>query len=107
MMIGEEIIIQEDKQIKTILTDKVLNVKRGDKALITKRGITYLTGEARGKTEFVNNPENIRYDIDNISKIIVRALMSRCEELEEYMNDYDIKKSELYECVGDELEKFI
>ena len=107
MMIGEEIIIQEDKQIKTILTDKVLNVKRGDKALITKEGITYLTGEARGKTEFVNNPENILYDIDNISKIIVRALMSRFEELEDYMNDYDIKKSELYECVGDELEKFI
>ena len=92
MMIGEEIIIQEDKQIKTILTNKVLNVKRGDKALITKEGITYLTGEARGKTEFVNNPENILYDIDNISKIIVRALMSRFEELEDYMNDYDIKK---------------
>ena len=107
MIIGEEIIIQEDKQIKTTLTDKVLNVKRGDKALRTKEGITYLTGEARGKTEFVNNPENILYDIDNISKIIVRALMSRFEELEDYMNDYDIEKSALYECVGDELEKFI
>ena len=107
MMIGEEIIIQEDKQIKTVLADKVLNVKRGDKALVTKDGITYLTGEARGKTEFVNNLENILYDIDNISKIIVRALMSRFEELEDYMNDYDIEKSELYECVGDELEKFI
>ena len=107
MMIGEEIIIQEDKQIKTTLTDKVLNVKRGDKALRTKEGITYLTGEARGKTEFVNNPENILYDIDNISKIIVRTLMNKCGGLEDYMYDYDIKKSELYECVGDELDKIL
>lgn len=107
MMIGEEIIIQEDKQIKTVLTDKVLNVKKGDKALVTKEGIVYLTGEARGKTEFVNNQETILYDIDNISKIIVRTLINRCEALEDYMADYGIEKCELYECVGDELEKFI
>ena len=107
MIIGEEIIIQEDKQIKTAFTDKVLNVKIGDKAIVTKDGITYLTGEARGKTEFVNNPKNILYDIDNISKIIVKALINRFEELEDYMSDYNIQKRELYECVGDELEKFI
>ena len=107
IVIGEEIIVKEDKQIKTILTDKVINVKKGDKAIITKEGITYLTGEARGKSEFFNHKENILYDIENISKIIVRALMHRCEGIEDYLNDYEVKKSELYECVADELERFI
>lgn len=110
MKIGEEMIISEPKQLKTILGDKVLNIKKGDKAVVVKGGIRYLTGEARGKID-LSDKESIEDDYDtlNIAKRLTYVLTRELDqfELKEYLDDIGLTMRDLIETVQHELEYYI
>lgn len=109
MKIGQEITIIEPRQLESICGEKTFNVKEGDKALITKRGVKYLTGEARGKIVFDNEEKVISYDVENIAKRIAKNLsydLGQCE-FEDYLEEMDLTLKDVIDSILEELEEFI
>lgn len=109
MKIGQEIKITESRQLETLGGGKIVNVKEGDKALVIKNGIKYLTGEARGKIVFDNEERVISYDVDNIAKRIAKNLIYDLGhyEFEEYLEDNDLTLQNVINSILEELEEFI
>ena len=108
MKIGQEITIKENSFIQATFGEEVIEVKTGDKAIITKMGIKYITGDARNKINMSNKLDIKGYDIDNICKRIVKALINNSSDMfEEYMEDYEVTKKDLEEIVYDELKEYI
>ena len=108
MKIGQEITIKEDSFIQSIFGEEVIEVKTGDKAIITKKGIKYITGDARNKINIYDKSKIKGYDVDNISKRVTKALIDNFSDMfEEYMEDYEVTKKELEDIVYDELSEFI
>lgn len=71
MKIGQEIKFKENFEIEAIISKTKLEIKEGDRALITRSGFKVLTGEAKGKTLCFNDYEEAKgYDYSNISKLI-------------------------------------
>lgn len=109
MKIGEEIIITEPKQLQTIGGNEIYNIKEGDKALVTKEGIKYLTGEAVGKIVFNNEEKEKRYDTKNIAKRIAKNLaysLGNCE-FEDFLEDMELTLDDVISSILEELEEFI
>lgn len=97
MRIGQEVEFKNDFKIETYLTGTKLQVKSGDKALVTNMGLKILTGEARGKiTNFADNTELKGYDYENISKLIYRRL-DNYFDLGELLENDDIDSSRFRE----------
>lgn len=107
MKVGEEIVIEKDTLIETTPSGNVLEIKAGDKAIGTKMGIKYLTGNARGKTNISYASKVKGYDVDNICNRIAKALINNFTDIEEYMEDYDITTKDLEEVIYDELNEYI
>lgn len=109
MKIGQEIKITESRQLETLGGGKIVNVKEGDKALVIKNGIKYLTGEARGKIVFDNEERVISYDVENIAKRIAKNLIYDLGhyEFEEYLEDNDMTLQNVINSILEELEEFI
>lgn len=104
MKIGQEIIFKNDFKIETMLSKTILQVKEGDKALVTKRGLKILTGEAKGKiTAFAKNDKVAGVDYENIAKMIFNRLNS-IYGLEMLFDDEGIEFKEFIEEIEDELE---
>ena len=107
MKIGQEITIKENKFIVG-LNDEVIEIKANDKAIITKYGVRYLDGYAKGKINISDKSKIKGYDVDNISKRIVNTLIDNFSYMfEEYMEDYDVNRKDLEEIVHDELNEYI
>lgn len=95
MKIGQELQIKEDFKINTIVSNKVITVKQGDKGFIDSVGHLHITtGNGKGKVVKINNAEVKGYDYENISKLILNRLNS-VFGLEEYFKDEDIDSKEV------------
>lgn len=103
MKIGQEIKFKENFEIEAIISKTKLEIKEGDRALITKSGFKVLTGEARGKRLDFNKDEKAEgYDYSNISKLIFNRL-DAVFELERYLDDEEIGYEEFIEEIEDVL----
>ena len=108
MKIGQEITIKENSFIQATFGKEVIEVKTGDKAIITKKGIKYITGDARNKINIYDKLDIKGYDIDNICKRIVNALKNNLGyDFEEYLEDSDLSTQDLENIVWDELSEYI
>lgn len=96
MKIGQEIVVKEDFKINTIVSDKVMTVKEGDKGFLDSKGLMHITtGKGRGKIVKINDVEVEGYDHANISKLILDRL-NRVFNMKEFLDDNDIA-SETFE----------
>lgn len=103
MKIGQEVKFKNDFMIETIINKVGLQVKEGDKALVTKNGLKILNGEARGKITSFQEGEQIKgYDYSNIAKIIFRRL-NGVFAIENYLDDEEISVEEFLEEIEDVL----
>lgn len=108
MKIGQEITIKEDKFIIDPLSEEVIEINAKDKAIVTKIGVMYLNGNAKGKINISDKSKINGYDVDNISKRVIKALIDNLSDVfEEYMEDYDVTQKDLEEIVYDELKEYI
>lgn len=108
LKIGQERIIKKPLIIKGILSEENIEVKPGDKMLIIKNGLKFLTGNARGKQTFEKREEKLDFDVENISKRILESIKySIGSEFEELLEDLDVKESMIIEYIEEELENFI
>ncbi|MFR2889142.1 MAG: hypothetical protein ACLTDM_13215 [Clostridium butyricum] len=109
MKIGQEITITEPRQLESLSGEKIFNVKEGDKALMTKHGVKYLTGEARGKIVFNSEEKVINYDVENIAKRVADNLfydLGHCD-FEDYLEEIDLTLNDVINSILEELEQFI
>lgn len=73
--LGQEVKFTKGFEIEAILSKTKLQVKEGDKAIVTRSGLKIINGEARGKIlNFVDGEEVKGHDYTNISKIIYERL---------------------------------
>lgn len=101
MKTGQEIIVKEDFEISTIISEQVIVVKEGDKGFLNSKGLLNITtGKGRGKIVKINDIEVEGYDHENISKMILRRLCNRYN-LEEFMEYEEIGFSEMVEEIED------
>ncbi|MGL6184730.1 MAG: hypothetical protein ACRC1T_05060 [Clostridium chrysemydis] len=106
--IGTDLTVQEDYKLKDF-NNNVTQVRKGDRILVTKDNLKYLTGDARGKFSYdLDLIDKEQYDVQNISSRIVEVVMSSLGyDFEELMEERDITKEELIEDVFEELDYFI
>lgn len=109
MKIGQEIIVKEDLTIKSMLSKNIIHIKVGDKALVTKLGIKYLSGEGRGKINIDNKKDNISgYDIENISKRIALKIKNEFGyDFDYYLEENELIMQDLIDIIEDELSEYI
>lgn len=109
MKIGQEIIVKEDLTIKSMLSKNIIHIKVGDKALVTKLGIKYLSGEGRGKIKIDNKKDNISgYDIENISKRIALKIKNEFGyDFDYYLEENELIMQDLIDIIEDELSEYI
>ncbi|MEG2786453.1 MAG: hypothetical protein RR942_01440 [Romboutsia sp.] len=108
--IGTELITQKDYELKGFSDDKdVVQVKKGDKILVTNRGLEYITGNAVGNITLNEDIiDKTKYDTDNITLRITDTIISFLgDDFKDFMEWHSIKKQELMEEVLNELDYFI
>lgn len=75
MKIGQEITVKEDFKINTIVSDKVITVKEGDKGFLDSKGLMHITtGNGRGKIVKINYIEVKGYDHENIANMVYKRI---------------------------------
>ena len=100
--IGQEIEFKADFEIETF-RDRKIEVKKGDKAVVTSRGfITYITGNARDMRQVVDGMTVEGYDHRNIAKMILQRLIN-VYNLEEFMEYEEIESKEIIDEIEDVL----
>lgn len=100
MKIGQELVMSKDSQIQSALDNKIINIKKGDKAIVVHRNkVKYLTGEARGYLQLLDKDAK-GYDHANIANFIVRALLQNTVVSD--LDDVD-EINDIAECIEDTL----
>lgn len=98
--IGQEITVTKTHDIKGLIDEEeTIRIKEGDKAYIKAIGaIEYLTGDARGKMQFLSEDifEIKGYDHENIASMVYDRLSYRFQ-MEAFLEDYDISEKEFKE----------
>ena len=107
--IGQEIIIDKDKKIESVLGNTVIDVKKGDKALITRNSIKFLTGEARGKIMLLEKEKIEGFDMDNIIKRIAKNVYYELGQyvFDEFLEEMDLSLKDVEDSIYEELSQFI
>lgn len=101
--IGQEIIINEDFNITSVISNDVAQIKTGDKGFVDSNGfVHYTTGKARGKIQKLGDTELKGYDTENIAKIIFRRLKNEFG-LDEFLDGYDIEEKDFINEIEDVL----
>lgn len=103
MKIGQEIKFKNDFEIESMVKKDKIQVKKGDKALVTNLGLKILNGCGRGITlpfEKDNKPKWIDYG--NISKLIYQKLNNEFDMMEIF-EDYGIDKEDFIYSIEDTL----
>jgi len=99
--LGQGVKFTKGFEIESELSKYKLQVKEGDKAIITRTGFKIINGEARGKILVFNQDEQVKgIDYESISRIIYRRLNSTFS-LEMYLDDEEIDKNEFVEEIED------
>lgn len=101
LKLGQIITIDKDHDIESIITNTKIQVKAGDKAVVTKQGIKYLTGQAKGMVN-LSDIDTGGIDFDSIAKLVYRRL-SLNHDLDTFIDDYDIDKDYLLDDIADVL----
>lgn len=105
--IGQEIEVKEDFKINTIVSDKVITIKEGDKGFLDSCGrLNLTTGKGRGKIVKINDIEMKGYDYENIAKMIYQRL-DRVYGLENFITDEEIVLSEFTDEIEAVLSKIL
>lgn len=106
--IGEELIVDQDYELKGCCSEDVIKVRKGDKILVVKQGFKYLTGDAGGKWTIRNDIDKTQFDEKNIALRIVENLINTYGySFKDFMEEEDIDKRDLVEVVLEELSEFI
>lgn len=101
--LGEIIEFKEYFPIAVIISKTKLNVKEGDRAIVTRTGFRILTGEARGKLIYFHKDEEVKgCDYSNISKLIFNRI-NGVFGLDTYLEDESIDYAEFIEEIEDVL----
>ncbi|EPB8173098.1 hypothetical protein ACRTAL_002273 [Clostridium perfringens] len=106
--IGTDLTADQDYELKGF-NDDITQVKKGDRILVTRTGLLYLTGDARGNYTISENLINkTQYDVQNISFRVVESVISSLgDDFKEFIEEMGITKEELIETVYEELDYFI
>lgn len=106
--IGTDLTVDKDYKLKGF-DNSITQVKEGDRILVTRTGLLYLTGDARGNYTISENLINkTQYDVQNISFRVVESIISSLgDDFKEFMEEMGITKEELIETVYEELDYFI
>ncbi|MBQ9000019.1 MAG: hypothetical protein IJ086_15185 [Clostridium sp.] len=103
MKIGQEVVIREDFKINTILSEKVMIVKKGEKGFLNRNGCLHITtGKAKGKIIKIDDIEIKGYDYQNISKMIFNRLKNSFG-IEDFLIEEDIEPKYFIEEIEDML----
>lgn len=108
--IGTDLTVKKEHKLKGFTDNEdIIQVKEGDRVLITKSGLKYLTGAAKGNLTINEHLiDRTNYDIDNITLRITEAIIAFLgEDFKEFMDWHDIKKQELFDEILNELDYFI
>ena len=101
--LGEMIEFNNIFSIEAIMSKAKLNIKEGDRAIVTRTGFRVLTGEARGKIISFHKDEQAKgYDYSNIAKLIFNRI-NGVFGLEMYLEDEGIEYEEFIEEIEDVL----
>lgn len=93
--LGKEVKFTKGFEIESELSKNKLQIKEGDKAIVTRSGFKIINGEARGKIlNFVDGEEVKGHDYTNIARLIHRRL-NAVFGLEMYLDDEGIDMDEL------------
>ncbi|WP_434793129.1 hypothetical protein TPDSL_23200 [Terrisporobacter petrolearius] len=99
--LGQEVRFKNSFEIESELSKNKLQVKEGDKAIVTRSGFKIANGEARGKIlNFVDGEEVKGHDYTNIARMIYRRL-DAVYGLEMYLDDEEIEMDRFLEEIED------
>lgn len=106
--IGTDLTVDQDYELKGF-DNSVTQVKEGDRILVTRTGLLYLTGNARGNYTISENLiDKTQYDVQNISFRVVESIISSLgDDFKDFIYEMEINKEELIETVYEELDYFI
>lgn len=102
MKLGQEIRFKEGFEVTSEITGNKLMVMKNDSAIVTKRGLKVINGEARGKILDFNKDEIKGVDYKNIAKLIYQRLNNEYD-ISEFLMDYEISKEEILDSIIDVL----
>lgn len=101
--LGQEVKFINSFEIESELSKNKLQIKDGDKAIITRSGFKIINGEARGKIlNFQQDKKIIGYDHLNIARLIYQRL-NAVYGLEMYLDDEEVEMDEFLEEIEDVL----
>lgn len=105
--IGQKMVVKENFEILTDISNTKLEVKKGDVGFIDANGmIHYLSGQARGKIHNIADVEVKGYDIENITELIYRQLKSDFY-INDMLEDYEIDIREFKDSIEDILSEIL
>ena len=106
--IGTDLTVDQDYELKGF-NDDITQVRKGDRILVTRTGLLYLTGDARGDYTISENLiDKTQYDVQNISFRVVESIISSLgDDFKKFIEERGITKEELIETVYEELDYFI
>ena len=109
MKIGDEIFAKEKGYLSSVVGDNVITINPGDKAVVTKTGVKYLTGDARGKYVYKDmRKENLLYNTDNIARRVADNIINSFGyDFKESLEELGISKEDLIDVILEELDEFI
>lgn len=101
--LGQEVKFKHCFEIEATISKTKLQVKEGDRAIVTRSGFKIVTGEAKDKIlNFVDGEEVKGHDYSNIARMIYRRL-NAVYGLEMYLDDEGIEIDEFLEEIEDVL----
>ena len=101
---GQEVEMTESKEVKTVVGERVMHIKEGDRALVTLNGLRYITGEAYGKLAPLQEiPKG--FDVDNIARRIAKNLVLDLggQDFKEYLIDMELTMKDIEDSILEEL----
>lgn len=108
LRLGQEVEITEAYEAETIIGGEKIQVKEGDKAVVTLYGLKYTTGEAYGKYAPLNEVP-VGFDMDNIARRIAKNLILDLggQDFKDYLMDMGITMRDFEESILEELCLFL
>lgn len=99
--IGQKIVVKEDFDIKTILSNADMTVKEGDMGFINSKGCLHLlSGKGRGKIVSMGNISVKGYDNDNIANLIFKRLQSEYG-IQDFLEENEIEIKDFKDSIWD------